>query len=299
MFVIFGASGKVGSATVTALRKAGHRVRAVVRNERQAERFRAIGCETASADLTDLASVRAAIDGAHTVQMLCPIPEDDIDPESTMRKMAGVAADALRAAPDTRVVALSDYGAELDEGTGITMLFHYFETQLRPLGGRVTLLRSAEHMQNWARVIPTALQHGVLPSLHHPLSKSFPAVSAHDVGLAATELLLDDRRSDRPRIVSIEGPERINTTDVARLLSEIGNATITAFALPRSEWTATLLRAGLTAKHAQLIADLYDAHNAGRIDIEDAAKRERRFGQTTLSEVISSLVAAHRTVPLA
>lgn len=298
MFVIFGASGNVGGATVAALRKAGHPVRAVVRNERQAERFATIGCETVVADLTNFASVRRAIDGARAVQILCPIPAADIDPESTMRNMVDVAADALASASDIHVLALSDYGAELSEGTGVTLLFHYLETRLRSLGGRLTLLRSAEHMQNWGRALPTALQLGILPSLHHPLTKSFPTVSAHDVGTAAAELLLDEPRSGLPRIVSIEGPERISATYVAQVLSEASNKTITPFALPRSEWAATLLRAGLTEKHASLIADLYDAHNAGKIEVEDTRKTERRFGKTTLPEVISSLLAAHHGVPV-
>ena len=298
MFVIFGASGNVGSTTVAALRKAGHPVRAVVRNERQAERFATIGCEAVVADLTDSASVCTAINGARAVQILCPIPAADVDPESTMRNMVDVAADALASAPGIHVLALSDYGAELSEGTGITLLFHYLETQLRSLAGRLTLLRSAEHMQNWGRALPTVLQCGILPSLHHPLTKLFPTVSAHDVGLAAAELLLDEPQSGLPRIVSIEGPERISAAYVAQVLSEVGNKTVTPFALPRSEWPAALLRAGLTEKHASLVADLYDAHNAGKIEVEDTRKTERRFGKTTLPEVISSLLTAHRGVPV-
>ena len=291
MFAIFGATGKVGGATVTALRKAGHAVRAVVRNENEADRFKAIGCDTVVADLTAPESIQRAIRGAQAVQILCPIPVGDSDPESTMRRMVDAVAQALRSVPQARVLALSDYGAELSHGTGITLLFNYLETRLHSLGGRLTLLRSAEHMRNWARVIPIALQHGFLPSLHHPLTKAFPTVCAHDVGLVAAELLLDEPRSDLPRIVSIEGPQRINADYVAQVLSEIGNRKVAAVALPRSEWTATLLRAGLTDKHARLIAELYDAHNAGRIDVDDAAKTERRFGKTTLPEVIASLLA--------
>jgi len=291
MFTIFGATGKVGSTTVAALRKAGHAVRAVVRNESEAKRFQTIGCETAVADLTSPVSLRFALHGAQAVQILCPIPVGDRDPESTMRRMVDVAAQALRAAPHARVLALSDYGAELSHGTGITSLYHYLEAQLHSLGGRLTLLRSAEHMQNWARVIPIALQQGVLPSLHHPLTKAFPTVSAHDVGLAAAELLLDEPRSDLPRVVSIEGPERITVDYVARVLGEMGDTKIAAVALPRGEWTAALLRAGLTDRHARLIAELYDAHNAGKIDVEEATKTERRFGKTALPEVIASLLA--------
>ncbi|WP_206957135.1 NmrA family NAD(P)-binding protein [Trinickia acidisoli] len=296
MFVVFGASGKVGGVTAATLRKAGHPVRAVVRDARQAERLAAIGCDIAVADLTDKQAVRSAIKGARAVQILCPVPVGDSHPESTMRAMIDVAADALLAYPPSAVLALSDYGAQLHKDTGITLLYHYLETRLKPLGRRLTLLRSAEHLQNWARMTATALERGVLPSLHHPLSKMFPTVSAYDVGTIAAELLLDDPRSDKsrsdtPRIISVEGPHRITAIQIAHALTELSGREITALELPRSEWEATLLRAGLSDNHAQLIIDVYDAHNAGKIDVEPG-QAERRFGTTPLHEAMSSLLSS-------
>jgi NAD(P)H dehydrogenase (quinone) len=289
VFVIFGASGNVGRVTAAALRNAGHAVRAVVRNEAQGERLARIGCEVVLADLLKPASVAKVIDGAQAVQILCPVPNGDAQPESTMRRMIDVAAVALRANPPPRVLALSDYGAELDRGTGITLLFHALESQLQPVVQNLTLLRAAEHMQNWARVIPVALATGVLPSLHHPLNKRFPTVAAQDVGQLAAELLLDESRASVPRLVSIEGPRRVSALDVARALSDVSRREISAREVPRSEWTSTLLRAGLSANHSDLVTELYDAHNAGRIDVEEGIG-ERRFGTTELAEVLASML---------
>jgi uncharacterized protein YbjT (DUF2867 family) len=302
MYVIFGASGNAGSVTAAALRKAGQPVRAVVRDAHRAGTLAALGCEIVVADLTDLQSVEAAIEGAHAVQILCPVPARANDPEAAMRNMIDVAAGALCAAQPQHVLALSDYGAELAAGTGITRLFHYLEARLQPLGGRLTLLRLAEHMENWARVIPPALRKGLLPSLHHPLTKQFPCVCARDVGAIAAELLLDATddaaatRAAEPRIVSVEGPFRVSALDVANTLGEIVGKDISAVALPRNDWTPTLRAAGLSEHHARLVTDLYDAHNAGRIDVE-AGKTERRYGTTTLREVIASLVPDFLNAP--
>lgn len=291
MFVIFGASGKVGRASAASLRNAGHAVRAVVRNDAQGEPLAKIGCEIVLADLLNAASVAKAIEGAHAVQILCPLPSGDADPGGTMRRMIDVAADALRANPPSHVLALSDYGAELDHGTGITLLFHALEKQLQPAVRNLTLLRAAEHMQNWARVIPVALATGRLPSLHHPLTKRFPTVAAHDVGSLAAELLLGKPRG----VVSIEGPRRISAFDVARVLSEASAREISAHEAPRNEWPAMLLHAGLSANHAQLIIDLYDTHNAGRIDVEEGIG-ERRFGTTEFTEVVASILPDTKAV---
>jgi NAD(P)H dehydrogenase (quinone) len=290
MFVILGAAGHVGRTSATALRRAGHDVRAVVRDDRQGAPLAAIGCEIAVADLNDAASVARAIDGARAVQMLCPVPHAHDDPATAMRHMIDSGVAALRAAPPRRVVALSDYGAQHPDGTGITTLFHYLETQLRTVDSQLTFLRAAEHMHNWARVLPAALDQGVLPSLHHPLDKRFPTVAAQDVGLLAAELLLDAAPSQvAPRVVSIESRERVSAPDVARTLSELSGRPIAAREVPRSEWAAVLHRAGLGERHARLIIDLYDAHNAGRIDVE-AQVSERRFGATTLAQEFASML---------
>jgi NAD(P)H dehydrogenase (quinone) len=291
VFVIFGASGNAGSVTAAILRHSGHKVRAVVRNARQGEPLAKIGCEIALADLTDYPSVAKAIEGADAVQILCPVPRTEAQPADAMRHMIETAARALRANPPPRVLALSDYGAELAHDTGITLLFHHLEQQLKSIDSHLTLLRAAEHMQNWARVLPAALKTGLLPSLHHPLNKRFASVSAHDVGKLAAALLVDhDPDGERtPRIVSVEGPQRISARDVAQALSTLSGREIAALELPRDEWTPMLLRAGLSVHHAQLIADLYDTHNAGLIDVE-AGVGERRFGTTGLTEALAAIM---------
>ncbi|NML30027.1 NmrA family NAD(P)-binding protein [Paraburkholderia antibiotica] len=295
MFVIFGATGQVGRASATALRRAGHPVRAVLHDGGQtaapAEALAAIGCEIAHADLNDAAAVARAIDGAHAVQWLCPVPRAHDDPAAAMRHTIDAGVAAFRAAPPPRLLALSDYGAEHADGTGITTRFHYLETRLCGVPASLTFLRAAEHMHNWARVLPVALERGVLPSLHHPLDKRFPTVAARDVGELAAALLLDaEPARATPRIVSIEAEQRVSALDVARTLADLSGRPVAAHAVPRDQWSAVLRGAGLGERHAQLIVDLYDAHNAGRIDVEANAS-ERRFGVTRLEEVLGALLS--------
>jgi len=291
VFVIFGANGNnVGKACATALRRAGHDVRAVLRSPAHAAPLAEIGCDIAIADLRDRAAMARALDGARAVQILCPVPRDHADPAREMRSTIDASVDALRANLPEHVLALSDYGAEHASGTGITTLFHYLETRVGTLDTRLTFLRAAEHMQNWARVLPVALSTGALPSLHHPLDKRFPTVAAQDVGALAAHLLLDAKPPQHaPRVVSIESEERVSVVDVARTIGELTGRSITAQAVPREQWAAMLQRAGLGEAHARLIIDLYDAHNAGRIDVE-ANVSERRTGPTTLAHALAVLV---------
>jgi uncharacterized protein YbjT (DUF2867 family) len=289
MYVIFGASGKVGSSSAVALRKAGKAVRAVVRKPGQGEALARIGCEVAIADLNDVQSLQRALDGAQAAQLICPVATHAADPATAMRVMMRNAVQALGAHSGIRVLAVSDYGAELEAGTGITMLYRELEQLFAQALPRLTLLRSAEHMQNWARVLPVALATGYLPTLHAPSSTPFPTVSAHDVGAIAAQLLLEERDDTDTRLLSVEGPHRYSADDAARLLGEICGREIRIHALPRGEWAATLARAGINDALAALIMETNDAQNGGRIDAE--AGIELRRGATGLREVLASLVA--------
>lgn len=290
MYVIFGASGNVGRTAAQALRDAGHAVRAVVRHPAQGDRLARMGCQVAIADLDDEASVRRALEGAQAVQMLCPVTHRANDPAAAMRQMIGNAARALRTCPQAHVLALSDYGAELDAGTGITLLYRDLEARFKEAVPHLTLLRSAEHMQNWARVLPVAMASGHLPTLHHPLDKKFPTVSAPDVGTVAVQLLLEGHDGKGARVVSVEGPQRYDVNDVARMLGAVCGRDIGAYAVPRNDWPAVLLRSGMSRMLADLLIDTNDAQNAGRIDAEPGV--ERRFGGTGLQEALAALVSA-------
>jgi NAD(P)H dehydrogenase (quinone) len=145
-------------------------------------------------------------------------------------------------------------------------------------------------MQNWGRVIKVASETGVLPSLHHPLSKRFPTVSALDVGSIAADLLTDGVTSAEPRIVHVEGPHRYDANEAAATLGKILGREIVARELPQADWIPTLTRAGAGASYAKLVFDLYVAHNAGRIDVEPGAT-DVRHGTSELGGVFASLVS--------
>ena len=190
MFVILGATGKVGRTTIAGLRQKGVAVRAVVRDAAKAGQLASLGCEIAVTDLWDVTALTRALEGASAVQVICPVSPQGVDAAADMRRSIANVGEALEAAKAPAVLAISDYGADISAGTGITVLFHELEARLRRLPSRLILLRSAERMQNWARVTQVAAATGVLPSLHHPLTKLFPTVSAYDVGAVATDLLL-------------------------------------------------------------------------------------------------------------
>ncbi|MBA1345608.1 NAD(P)H-binding protein [Rhizobium sp. WYCCWR 11146] len=286
MFVIFGATGKVGKATITRLRAEGAPVRAVLRDPAKAAPLAALGCEIAMAEVGDVEAMAAAMKDATAVQLICPIDPRAADASRQMLQSIERMAQAIDAARPPRILAISDYGAHLTIDTGITSLFRAMEERFRRCSTRVSFLRSAEHMENWARYLKIAGKTGVMPSMHQPLERSFPTVSAADIGdMAADLLLVDQDHGPSPRIVHGEGPREYTALEIAAAVGRLSTRRVVAHELPRADWPATLIRAGLSESYADLIVRLGDAHNKGLIGAE-AGVGEIRRGRTGLSAAL-------------
>ncbi|MBU8896822.1 NmrA family transcriptional regulator [Corallococcus sp. H22C18031201] len=286
MFVILGATGRVGGAAATELRRRGLPVRAVLRDMTRGERLAQLGCELAQADLLDPQAVARALQGAEGALVICPLRANGDDPAADAQRIIDSLGDAIDIARPRAVVVISDYGAQVPAGTGVTLIFHRLEARLRKTSVPMTFLRSAEHMQNSARHLRAARERGVLVSLHHPVTKLYPTVSAPDVGLIAADLLGEPPPSPgTPRIVHAEGPRRYSAQDVAKVFERIVERPVVPQALERERWLPALLAGGLSAAYAQLVAELQDAHNAGHIDAE-AGVGEVRRGATELERAL-------------
>lgn len=292
MHVILGATGKIGRTTIAALRKAGAPVRAVLRDPGQAQAFSDLGCEIAIADVNDRQALTTAMNGAHAVQIICPVDVRADHAHPKMLQMIESLGEALAAASPQLVLAISDYGAQHSSGTGVTLIFHALEARLRKLAPKLIFLRSAEHMQNWARLAKSAAESGQLPSFYHPLTKLLPTVSAFDVGSIAAELLLDDKDA-KLRIVHAEGPQRYTPNDIAAAIGLLAGRDVVARPLPETEWQTLLMRAGLSESYARLLVELYTAHNAGRIDAESGVGEIHR-GRTELVDALRPLLDARK-----
>ena len=116
MILVTGATGFIGSRIVHALRAEDRVVRALVRDPADAGQLHAWGCETVVGDVTDAASLRAAVEGCDVVIHLVAIIQGS--PGDFDRVMAQGTRDLLAAAKEagvSRFVLMSALG--FDEQT--------------------------------------------------------------------------------------------------------------------------------------------------------------------------------------
>ncbi|WP_250634432.1 NAD(P)H-binding protein [Pinirhizobacter soli] len=290
MFVVVGATGNVGFATSLALRKAGAPVRAVVRDSAKAAPLRELGCDIVLADLNDADAVAKSFADATAVQIIIPVAPRDKDPAAALRHSIDSLIKALKLAPPKRVLAISDYGAHVADDIGMPTVFRGFEQLLGQLDVPKLILRSAEHMHNWARVIPVALESGILPTFHDQLDMTFPTIAAPDLGRIAAELLLRPADERNLQVCHAEGPRRYSANDVAAALTELSGRTIVANAVPRSQWKQAFEK-NMTSSLAELLIKANDAQNRGGLVDVELGSAEVFHGETVLIDALRPLLA--------
>lgn len=279
MFVVMGASGRVGGRVVEILARAQLPVRAISRQAREESRP---NVEWAVADAFDPESLAEAFKGATSVFVLNAISPDVSDVHNEASRLSASISAALLKASVPHVVALSSQGAQIPTGTGVVISLNGFEAALRETGLGVTYLRPAFFMESWVPLALSAAETGVFPAFLNPPEKAVDTVSALDVGRIAAESLL----AREPGIVNITGPMRYSDEDAARICAELLDRDIMTVPIPASEVASAHVAVGLSPSYASAIAEMYGAINADAIPFEQIGRAAS--GKTTLYEVLGS-----------
>jgi uncharacterized protein YbjT (DUF2867 family) len=193
--LVFGATGQQGGSVAFALLKAGHQVRAFVRDPRSSASMtlQAAGAELMRGDLADTGSIRAATTGMHGVFSVQPSSGQSamcgVSDEDEVRY--GTAAADIAAESGVRHLVDSSSNAVGDEPTGMG---HFgskarIEAHLPMLPITTTVIPPAAFME-----MPTmsgfGLDQGRFSFFMHP-AQSMQLLSVEDIGRFATAIFAD------------------------------------------------------------------------------------------------------------
>lgn len=284
MYAITGITGQVGGAAARHLLSLGLPVRAVVRDAAKGRVWADRGCEVALADMQDAEALTRAFTGVAGVFVL---PPSDFDPRPDFpeaRTVIAAVRQALAAARPARVVCLSTVGAQAAQPNLLSQRT-LMEEALATLPLPVSFLRPAWFLENLAWDIAPAREQGVLPSYLQPLERAVPMVATADVGRVAAQLLV--QQASPPRVVELEGPERLSPHDIAAALSVALGRTVRAEAVPRENWGAIFRAQGMRDPVPRI--QMLDGFNEGWITFEGADATVRK-GSVGIAHLLGALV---------
>lgn len=291
-YVVFGASGRTGTAVADSLLRAGQSVRAVVRDAAKGQLWADLGAEVAVADVTDLGSMTAALEHARGAYIVSPQHYGREDLYTLAEQIADTAARAAIATKVPKLVALSSIGADRESGTGWIAMNRMLEQRLEAVTMSVTFLRAVYFMENWTPWVAQAVDTGLLPSFLAPAQRPFPMVAAQDVGRAAAALLQQEWVGSRA--VTLAGPKEFSPADVAAAIQVAAGRAVTPDILPEYAWSEALAGSGFSQAAISGFVELTHGINIGHIALDSDPKAEHLSGTTSLHEVISALVERGR-----
>lgn len=210
--LVTGATGTIGSLIVQRLAASGAEVKALVRTPGKV-RFPAHVTEVV-ADMSDVASMRAALSSVRTLFLLNAVVPDEVT-------QALITLNLAREAGIERIVYLSVIHANLYTNVPHFTGKHTVERMIESEQLAATVLRPAYFMQNDAQVKPVIESYGVYPM---PIGTAGVAmVDTRDIADIATAELL--RRDRSPvalpmEVLDLAGPEALTGESIAQVWSE-------------------------------------------------------------------------------
>ncbi|HLS24352.1 MAG TPA: NAD(P)H-binding protein [Beutenbergiaceae bacterium] len=284
MYVIAGATGRVGSAVAHRLLQEGAPVRVLIRRPGPAQQWADRGADVAVVDLADKIGLTQALQGADGFFTLLPFNTATTNFRADMRALISAITAAVAEAGVPHVAQLSSAGAHLPEGTGPIAPLHHLEIALRSTTAALTAVRPVHFQEKVSDILDAARGSGIYPVFAESADVPVPMVATRDVGATLAEALLSPPQHSET--IALTGPayrEREISGTLARLLGR----ELDVVTLPRAAWKATLLKTGISAQAAQLLVELYGAAEEGRlIPHADRTAHGRTEIEHTLAELV-------------
>ncbi|MEV8473295.1 NmrA family NAD(P)-binding protein [Ralstonia sp. UNC404CL21Col] len=253
MYVVMGATGHVGAAVAETLLASGEDVTILTRRPERAGRWRDKGASVATADVEDVASLRAAFRRGRRAFLLNPPADIAGDTDATERRTIANILAALENSGLEKVVAASTFGARPGQGIGDLTTLWELEEGLRRQSIPAAINRGAYYMSNWASMLETVAQTGTLPSMF-PADMRIPMVAPADLGEAAAARLLTP--PDDVGVRYVEGPQRYTPQDVAQAMSRTLGRDVVLEVVPRDRWEAVYKGLGFSDEAARAYAKM-------------------------------------------
>jgi uncharacterized protein YbjT (DUF2867 family) len=288
MYAVTGITGKVGAAVARSLLSADQLVRAVVRDRSKGAAWAELGCDVAVADLADAGALAKAFEGTEGVFVMLPPVFDPAPGFPEARKFIASVYTALAAAKPKKVVVLSTIGADAPNPNLLNVL-GLLEDALKKLPVPVVFLRAAWFMENAAWDIASA-REGSIQSYLQPLDRAVPMIATDDVGRTAAALLQE--RWEGPRVVELEGAQRVSPNALADAFAKVLAHPVRAEAVPHDRWESIFRAQGM--KNPTPRMQMIDGFNAGWIDFPNRGANARK-GSIGIDQAVATMIQRAHT----
>jgi uncharacterized protein YbjT (DUF2867 family) len=255
MILVIGGRSKIGSALIDELVAKGESVRAFMRSSEGTDSL-PDGVESATGDLADLDSLRAAVDGAEKMFLLCGTVEEEVQLNRNaidVAKEAGIGllvrSSIIGSDPNSRATIVRDHGA--------------CDAYLKESGVPHAIVRPNLFLQNVPQnTIPSIDAEGNFYA--NAGDARISMVDTRDVAAVATAVLTSPGHEGKA--YDVTGPEAISYEEIASKLSAALDRKITYIDAPDDAIRGALLGLGMPEWVVGALVDLYQDYRRSGTD---------------------------------
>ncbi|MBL0175627.1 MAG: NAD(P)H-binding protein [Ignavibacteria bacterium] len=288
MFVITGATGRVGGQTATMLLKAGKKVRAVVRHPEKAARLAELGAELAVGDMHDAAFLGTAFAGADAVLVMIPGDYLAVDFAAHQDDIGIAVTTAITSSGVKNVVNISSCGGHTEEMTGVVAGLARQEARLNALDGvNVLHLRPTYFMENTMGSIGMIKSMGIMGSAI-AADKPMALIAVKDIAQIAFEKMVTFTTRGKV-VLPLLGPKHYTMAEFTAVLgAAIGKPELPYVQFPPADTIGAMMGMGLSESAARGMVTLMEGINAGVFDHET---RDADSSTPTTAEEFATMFA--------
>jgi uncharacterized protein YbjT (DUF2867 family) len=291
-------TGHVGSAVADLLLEQGGdiEVRLLGRRPHALTSFVLRGAETAIGLQDDAEYLGKALRDVDALFWVTPPGYGSDNVRGFQNRLGKAAAEAVTKCKLHRVVNLSSIGAQFESGVGPICGLHDVENRLNAAADNITHLRPGFFFENLLQQID-GLRGGGQFSFPVSGTRRFVMLATRDIAQVAVQWLTDVTWQGR-QVRELRGPADLSFDDVARILSGSLGRKITYIRCQPQQMRAMLVSHGLSENLTDILLEMYDALETGRLKPEQADAADNRtsttlagFARETLLPLMSEKVA--------
>jgi uncharacterized protein YbjT (DUF2867 family) len=261
--VVLGATGTVGSKISQILLSQRHQVTLIARHTEKLEKYRSLGAEIISGDITDLQVLTDAFKNADSAFVLLP---DNVKAENTrayQRQVTSILIEAIENSGIKYIVNMSSLGSHMHEGNGMMAGTGEQEVRLNQLNDvNVLHIRSAYFMENFLRTIGLVKNKGINGTAADG-DHAIPMVATADVAIIAASHLanLDFKGKS---VQAVMGPRDYTYSEFTSIIGKaIDNPELPYVQLPAEQVKQAFLGNGFSEDFANNLIEMGTAIKTG------------------------------------
>lgn len=291
-------TGHVGSAVADFLLDFGDDFDVILlaRRPEGLRRFTERGGQMQIGSLDDAAFLTRATQDVDALFWVTPPGYGSYDVRAFQNRLGNAAATAVRTNHIARVVNLSSIGAQLSSGVGPINGLHDVEKWLDDATGNIAHLRPGFFFENLLWQVDSMRKLGKISA---PLSgtQRYPMVATQDIGRIAVRRLMDCKWSGHC-VREIHGPADLSFDEAAGILSKVLDRKIAYVKCDPQEMRHVLLGNAISENAADLMLEMYDAVETGRLFPVQPRSAETTT-PTTLAEFAHDKILPMMNTPVA